>query len=177
MGSGESADSKQVQTKRKRLRPGERLRSSSEFRRAYREGVKAHDGQLRVMVVANHLNHTRLGLSVSRRRAGKAHRRNRLKRLYREAFRLEREALPQAVDVVVMPGSGDDALTPKLEHLRKSLKVLVSRAVANSGGSKPRRSRGRYSRQGKPHHPRKQAKNRPNGEDRERSEGSTEQSP
>ena len=177
MRSGLGKDSKQVQTKRKRLRPGERLRTSSEFRRAYRDGIQARDGQIRVMVVANHLNHTRLGLSVSRRRAGKAHQRNRLKRLYREAFRLERDALPNAVDVVVMPGAGDDALSPRLEQLRKSLQTLVTRAVANSGSEPPRRSRGRHSRRGRVPQSRKHSSNRPRGDGRQRNEGSTEQSP
>ena len=176
MRSGLGIDSKQVQTKRKRLRPGERLRTSSEFRRAYRDGIKAHDGRLRVMVVANHLSHTRLGLSVSRRRAGKAHQRNRLKRLYREAFRLESDTLPKAVDVVVMPGAGDDALSPRLEQLRKSLQTLVAQAVANSDSGSPRRSRRQHSRRGRDQQSRKHSSNRPRGHGRQKNEGSTEQS-
>jgi ribonuclease P protein component len=49
----------------------------------------------------NDLGHPRLGLSVSRR-VGKAHRRNRIKRLLREAFRLEQHNLVGSLDLIIV---------------------------------------------------------------------------
>lgn len=48
---------------------------------------------------ANGLPHSRLGITTSRR-LGKAHRRNRARRLVREAYRTHREQLPRGFDLV-----------------------------------------------------------------------------
>jgi len=53
--------------------------------------------------VENGLPYTRLGLSVSRKRVGRAARRNRVKRILREAFRLNKAAIPTGLDLVVVP--------------------------------------------------------------------------
>ena len=52
---------------------------------------------------------SRLGLVVSRK-VGKAHDRNRVKRLVREYFRLRRHSLSRAVDVVVVAKPGAPVL-------------------------------------------------------------------
>jgi len=74
-----------------------------------------------VYAIANELAVTRLGLSVGRKHGG-AVRRNRIKRLLREAFRLERPTLPIGLDLVVVPRAG---ATWTLENSRTSLVAAI----------------------------------------------------
>lgn len=74
-----------------------------------------------VYAIANDLELNRLGLSVGRKHGG-AVRRNRIKRLIREAFRLERPTLPTGLDLVVLPRAG---ATWTLEKTRASLVAAI----------------------------------------------------
>jgi ribonuclease P protein component len=109
-------------TPSRRFRPAEHLRRPGDFRRVYDRRRSVSDGWLIVYACENGLPHLRLGLSVSRK-VGPAVRRNRLRRLYREAFRLCRHELPTGLDLVLIPRRPDD---PPLEELKQSLKRLVS---------------------------------------------------
>jgi ribonuclease P protein component len=53
-------------------------------------------------------------------------RRNRWKRLLREAYRLSRPDLPGGLDLVLIPRAG---IEPELEALRRSLARLVTQVV------------------------------------------------
>lgn len=78
-----------------RLRfPGRlRLQHAREFDAVRRARVQKRSGPLAVSGRPNGLPHCRLGLSISGR-VGNAVVRNRIKRLLREAFRLEQHAMP-----------------------------------------------------------------------------------
>ena len=79
----------------------QRVRTKAEFSRVFEVGVKAARGPLVLRVCANELGHSRLGLAVPRA-VGTAVRRNRIKRLLREGFRLMQHDLPQGLDMVVV---------------------------------------------------------------------------
>ena len=115
------------------FRPHEHLRRRSDFRRVYERRCSASDGWLIVYGCANGLPYTRLGLSVSRK-VGPAVHRNRLRRLYREAFRLSRAELPVGVDLILIPRSPKE---PPLDALKRSLPRLagqIARSLAREAG-------------------------------------------
>lgn len=89
-----------------------RLKKNRDFQRVYayararQAGGQRYFGQgFTIIVVPNAMNHSRLGISVQKK-TGTAVRRNRIKRLIREVFRLNREHFPKASDIVfaVRPG-------------------------------------------------------------------------
>jgi ribonuclease P protein component len=77
------------------------LRLPSEFAAVYEAKTRESRGPLTVYAVPNDLGHPRLGMSVSRK-VGTAVRRNRIRRLIRESFRLLQHDLPRGYDLVVV---------------------------------------------------------------------------
>jgi ribonuclease P protein component len=110
------------------------MKTPAEFERCYARKRSASDGVLIVYACENGLGHPRLGNSVSRK-VGNAVVRNRYKRLFREAFRLEQHALPSGVDLILIPRPGPE---PTLDAVRASLLKLAAQAARKLGeGKKP----------------------------------------
>jgi ribonuclease P protein component len=107
------------------FRKAEHLRRPSDFRRVYERRRSVSDAWLIVYACENGLPHLRLGLSVSRK-VGQATHRNRIRRLYREAFRLTRSEMPVGLDLVLIPRTSDE---PPLEELKRSLPRLVKQVA------------------------------------------------
>jgi ribonuclease P protein component len=117
-----------------RFRRVEHLRRPGDFRRVYDRRRSVSDEWIIVYGCENGLAHLRLGLSVSRK-VGGAVRRNRLRRLYREAFRLTKHEMPLGLDLVVLPRRADD---PKLDHLKMALPKLVGQLAQRLAKEKTR---------------------------------------
>ena len=105
-----------------------RLKTQRDFRSVYGRGKRASGDWVTVVVWprrAGEVNAPRLGVSVSKDHGGGV-RRNKLKRVLREAFRLERDRMPQSCDVVLIPKRRDDNLP--LSALREELPRLIEKA-------------------------------------------------
>jgi ribonuclease P protein component len=102
-----------------------RLRRS-DFERVYQRGRRAQGKGLAVVVLENELGRPRLGLSIAKRHHPSAVRRNRVRRVFREAFRLSKAELPQGIDVVMI---ATDSAPVELAATRAELLALVARAL------------------------------------------------
>lgn len=98
-----------------------RVRSQKVFAAAFEQRKRLSDRWLTIYAVPNDEAPVRLGISVGRR-AGGAVRRNRLKRLIREAFRRVRHQLPRGMDLVIVPRPGQEF---SLEGLQASIRLLA----------------------------------------------------
>ncbi|MBN1345291.1 MAG: ribonuclease P protein component [Phycisphaerae bacterium] len=102
-----------------------RLRRPGDFRRVFAGRWSAADGLLVVYVAPNGLGHVRLGIPVGRK-YGNAVRRNRVKRMIREAVRLEQWELECGYDLVCIPRAGE---LGDLGGYRSSVRRLTAQAV------------------------------------------------
>lgn len=106
------------------------MRSKRDFDRAFRRGSRARGSTLLVIAVVNELPYTRLGLSVGRSVWKRAVRRNRVRRIFREAFRLSLAELPAGFDLVLIAAA--PRLEPRLDVARTELVQLARKACARA---------------------------------------------
>lgn len=109
---------------RLRFTPKMRIRRHAEFSAVMRKGVRLTDDRLILWIRPNGTDYTRLGLVVGRRLGG-AVRRNRLRRLVREGFRLSYRRLPNGLDIACCPRLP----APTLAGVIESLEALTSRVL------------------------------------------------
>ena len=107
------------------FRPKEHLRRPADFKHVYDRRRSVSDHWLILYACENGLGYSRLGMSVSRKFGG-AVQRNRLRRLYREAFRHTRQELATGFDLILIPRSSE---TPSLEELQRILPRLLGQLV------------------------------------------------
>ncbi len=85
-----------------RFTKAEHLTLNREFERVFGEGKVFKSDTLVLYVILNDIRHSRLGLVVSKK-VGNAVRRNRVKRLLREVYRLNKHMLTVPVDIIAIP--------------------------------------------------------------------------
>ncbi len=79
----------------------DRLLKAVDYKYVFDEAVKSGDRFFTVLVRENNLKKARLGLAISKKNTRLAVHRNRLKRLIRESFRLNKNSL-LGLDIVVL---------------------------------------------------------------------------
>jgi ribonuclease P protein component len=116
----------------------DRIRSKSDFERLKKSGVRLTDGVLLLVVQPTELGFPRLGIAVPKR-VGGAVERNRMKRLIRETFRLNRDSLPGSIDLLVVVRRAPDD-PPTLDEFRRRILSLLSRYQGPNGINTRRRT-------------------------------------
>jgi ribonuclease P protein component len=103
------------------FRKSHRLTHAREFEAVFDTRVRESKGPLTIYALPNKLEHPRLGISISRR-VGIAPKRNRIKRLLRDAFRFLQHDLPRGYDLVIVVRPHE---TLMLADYQKILSALV----------------------------------------------------
>jgi ribonuclease P protein component len=107
------------------FRPHERVRRSADFQRVKKAGKRARTPHFGLNFIANGFEHHRLGLVVQKR-FWPAVRRNRIKRVIREWFRLNKGRIPgPGKDIVVIARPGAETLSPA-DLLREFTDVFIN---------------------------------------------------
>ncbi|HJR14600.1 MAG TPA: ribonuclease P protein component [Rhodanobacteraceae bacterium] len=110
------------------LPPAARLRCIADFASLRNATGRLHAKHFLLRWIESPSNAARLGLAVSRKVSKRAVERNRIKRIIRESFRAEREALP-SLDILVIArtsaaASANPPLHADLQHAWQKLKAL-----------------------------------------------------
>ncbi|WP_457575191.1 ribonuclease P protein component [Desulfomarina sp.] len=105
VGQGAANDCQPEPLEKLRLRKNSLLRKGWEFERVYSRGRRLHGHDFTLICEPNSYGRSRLGISVHHKIRG-AVKRNRIKRIVRESFRLGRNFYPSEMDIVfaVRPG-------------------------------------------------------------------------
>ncbi len=116
-----------------------RIRSREEFSRVFEGRVRESRGPLTLYGVPNALERARLGISISRK-VGTAPRRNRIKRLLREAFRQRQHDMPAGYDVVIVVRPHEPLMLAAYQALLTGLMLKLHATWRNRGeAAGPRR--------------------------------------
>jgi ribonuclease P protein component len=106
-----------------RLKKEERIGDPQDFKNVMRFGKKLPSKNFILFTKRNEKQHHRLGIVISKE-VGKATYRNRVKRLLREFFRLNKHRIDGALDVVILVRKGC-ALTRYIETDRELRRLFA----------------------------------------------------
>jgi ribonuclease P protein component len=101
-----------------------RLRKAHEFKAVKDAGIRIRDRYLIINAKKNHLNYPRIGIIASKKSIPKAVRRNQVRRLIKEWFRMRQKTLPSMDIVVIIAQASRDQQS---QVLRECLEKLVQK--------------------------------------------------
>ena len=107
-----------------------RLLTAGDFQFVFDKAlIKVPDQKILILARPNELGHPRLGFVISKKNVRRAVKRNRVRRIIRESFRLNQHNLP-AVDMILLarPGLGDMESADLTPLLKKCWSRLNKRA-------------------------------------------------
>ena len=87
----------------------EKIRKKNEYAAIYKKGTRRYSNHFTMITWRNPSGVRRIGITVSRK-VGNAVRRNRIKRLIREFFRLNKARLSESQDIVIIGKKGTPCL-------------------------------------------------------------------
>jgi ribonuclease P protein component len=114
-----------------------RLAKRAEFLRVYEQGTRIEGRFMTVFILPNRHNLQRAGITATKKAIGKAHDRNRAKRLLRETFRLskaELNTIETKYDWVL--NARRSILRVKLERPLAEFKEIVAKVRSGSGSDR-----------------------------------------
>lgn len=109
------------------LSSSDRVRKRADFLRIQSSGRKLASANFLTFVLRSPLPHPRLGVTVSKK-VGNAVTRNRVKRLLRESFRLQKGAFPGGLDVVFVARS--QSATASFEQVQREVREASQRVAS-----------------------------------------------
>lgn len=114
-----------------------RLSGDKDFQAVFNNKLRKNAGPLAVLALPNNMPHHRFGMTVPRR-VGNAVKRHKIKRLLREAFRLNQAGWPGCYDLVVIVYPHDVlTLEEYVKHLTKAVDQLHAVAVKRAARQSP----------------------------------------
>lgn len=137
MSPGASHPGDDAPTPARTFKKRDRVHGHDSFDDVFAHGTRAASNAMLVLVTRNAANIARIGISVGRK-YGDSPRRNRAKRLLREAFRLNRAQLDAGYDYVVVPRSEMPADMESVAREFVRLATKATAAAAKRPGPEPR---------------------------------------
>jgi ribonuclease P protein component len=104
------------------FKKNERIRKRKEYLTIYKQGARSYSDHFTVIVCRNESGDRRLGITVSKK-VGNAVKRNRIKRLIREFFRLNKSGFADSQDIVIMAKRDIPDLT--YQDVNRQLALLI----------------------------------------------------
>jgi ribonuclease P protein component len=102
----------------------ERICKRSDYLTIYEQGVRSYSKHFTIIACRNQEGNSRLGITVTKK-VGSAVQRNRIKRLLREFFRLNKSRLLSSQDIVIIAKKDAYALT--YQDVCRELETLLTK--------------------------------------------------